>query len=146
MPYIVKEGTIEIRNYDVEGFGMPAGHVLTPVPLPPPPHVWETNNIRTMNASELLEDSRDVKIKELKEEGLSRANTVYGNTPFPSIESLQVVVDQHNSYTLDGSLAPRLSSVGAVLTKFRAAKTVINGLDQAGINGYDVDNDPDWTA
>jgi hypothetical protein len=71
MPYIVKTGTIAVSNLK-EGEPIPADHVLAPVPLPDEPHIWDTDNIRTMNAADDLAAAITEKRRQLQMEAASR--------------------------------------------------------------------------
>lgn len=114
MSYIVRIGESGYFNANIEQ-GIPDGCVLAPTPVPKNP-IWDEalGNIREKTVAELLADARQVKIKELAEEGLRRCNLVYGDTVFPSI--------------------------------FENAVDVINGLDQAGVDNYNVETDTGWTS
>jgi hypothetical protein len=143
MPYIVKEGTIEIHNADISN-GIPDGYVLATVPMPPRPHVWDTDNVRTKNAAELLEDSRDEKIRELKAEGVRRMGLV--NEAITSFDMYKMFKALYLSIlpAARGPLDPELADLDAIDDKGRAALIVINALDQAGIDAYDVVAEPGW--
>ena len=88
-----------------------------------------------------------IKIKELKAEGLRRANLVYDDDDiiFPSVTAIKLLVDIDDTYTRSGAPAARLITVNSLITEFDNAKTVINALpDITPVEAYDVVTDPAW--
>jgi hypothetical protein len=145
MTYIVKIGTTYIDHIDISE-GVPIGYVLAPTPLPDEPYIWDAaiENIRAKNSNELLEDNRDTKIKELKEEGRRRANLVYEDEVFQNIGEVKLFIDIENTYDRSGAIAPRLLELNQLLTVVGTETPIIKVLDQIGLDNYDVAINPGW--
>ena len=92
-----------------------------------------------------LKVDKDRKIEDLKHEALQRMNSVYSDTAFATVGMVELLIDIEATYDRSGVIAPRLASVNAVLTAFKAARTPINALTtKAKVAAYDVATDPAW--
>ena len=91
--------------------------------------------------------ARAEKIKELQQEGLRRANNVYGDIVFENVGSIKVLIDIDATYTRPGALAPRLADLAALNTAIQSAVAAINSEpDWQVVMAYDVVDQPPWPS
>jgi len=112
----------------------------------PIPELWVDGAVVTHDPDTgRLAGAKTRKIKELKAEGLKRMNAVYGDEVFSNPGEVEFLIDIDNTYDRSGPVAPRFVTVNQVLSAFKAARTIVNGLPNvATVDAYDVVNTPAW--
>lgn len=92
-----------------------------------------------------VDEYKAAKIQQLQQEGLQRANDVFGEVVFGNVGQLRLLLAQFNTFQTDGSPDPLLVSVNNVRQAYQDAKTAIEAFTtKAEVEAYDVVNTPTW--
>jgi len=157
MSVIVKIGT---TKFQVHGGAIPDGYVEYIGDIIYDPNdsqevlmVWDTDNIRPMNAAELLARAKIAKIAELKEEAEARTRIATG-WDFPNMSDLynyasELITTIRSGMTPAAKQAmivePRLQNMLDHKTAFADAKVIIEGYTlESQVLAYDEVNTPTW--
>lgn len=93
-----------------------------------------------------LPEAKLSKIEELRAEGLRRANLIYQDDAlFPTISSIQLILDIDSTYSRPGARASRIQGLIDLQTAFDTIKNQINAqTDLATLEAFDLSSHPAW--
>jgi len=145
MSVIVENGKVGYIAY-TDGRPIPAGYTLYSGPIVSDPDddtgslmVWDTDNIRPMNAAELLAHAKKKKIRTLKDVGVEKAQSVYAFINDPSFYLFAQDMYTSIKPASRNALTGRLLQFKTVKDTFDLKKAEISALaTEAEVVGYDL--------